>query len=80
MLHTERKYADNRGFRYLNKPLCNIPNLSVLTAIFQVNLGQLVLLKLKMVVVPTGAMLCKSSPTNQLFTGRMPFLLPNQQR
>ena len=62
----------------------------ILTAIFQVNLGWLVLFKLRMmeVVVRTGAITRAIFHSNrhhqqtdtQLFTGRMPFLSPNQQR
>jgi len=62
---------------------------SVLTAIFQVNLGEPVLLKLRMmeVVVTAGAIRRSKLQSNhhqqqtntQSFTGRMPFLAPNQQ-
>ena len=60
-------------------------SLAVLTAIFQVNLGQLVLLKLRVmeVVVTTGAIRRAKLQTNhhqqtntQCSTGRMPFLSP----
>jgi len=65
-------------------------SLSILTAIFQVNLGYLCLLKQRMmeVVVTTGAISRAKLQSNhhhqqtntQFFTGRMPFLSPNQQR
>jgi len=66
-----------------------IISLTLLTAIFQVNLGYLVLLKLRVteVVVATGAIRRAKLQTNhhhqqtnaQCFTGRMPFLSPNQK-
>jgi len=58
----------------------------ILEAIFQVNLGFTILLELRTmeVVVTTGAIRCAKiqsnhQTNNQLFTGRMHFLSPNQQ-
>ena len=67
-------------------------HLSVLTDIFQVNLGYRCLLKQRLmeVVVTTGLLellvmqsssqiITTNKPTSSFFTGQMPFLSPNQQ-